>query len=77
MGSEPQKLKKLCEMFLRQEYDLEEFQSRLETETFADEIEAMKSDILNELEEIRFTKLESNHYRYGAEVARKIINALK
>lgn len=73
MGVESQKLIQLCEMFIRKEYDLEDFQSRLETAIFPIEIEDEKLDILNELEEIRFTKLELNHYHYGAEVARKII----
>ena len=76
MGAESQKLIQLCEIFIRQEYDLEDFQSRLETAIFPNEIEAEKLDILNELEEVRFTKLELNHYNYGAEVARKIIDKL-
>ncbi|WP_044477444.1 hypothetical protein [Paenibacillus antibioticophila] len=63
-------------MFLRQEYDLGDFQSRLETAAFPIEIEVMKHSILNELEEIRFTKLEMNHYRYGAEVAQRLLNIL-
>ena len=76
MGSESQKLKQLCEMFIRQEYDLEDFQSRLETAIFPVEIEDEKLDLLNQLEEIRFSKLELDHYHYGAEVARKIIDTL-
>lgn len=76
MGAELQKLIQLCDMFIRQEYDIENFQSRLETAVFPIEIEAEKLDILNKLEEIRFTKLELNHYHYGAEVARKIIDKL-
>ncbi len=76
MGSESQKLRQLCEMFIREECDLENFQSRLETAVFPIEIEAEKLDILNQLEEIRFTKLESNHYQYGVEVVRKIIDTL-
>jgi hypothetical protein len=62
--------------YIRQEYDLEEFRSRLETATFPVEIESEKMDILNALEEISFTKLETNHYQYGAEIARKIIDKL-
>lgn len=76
MGAESQKLIELCEMFIRQEYDLEDFSSRLETAIFPIEISADKLDVLNELEEIRFTKLELNHYHYGADVARKIIDKL-
>lgn len=76
MGTEFQKLKELSEMFIQPKYDLEEFQSRLETVMFPDEIEGMKHEILNELEEIRFTKLKSNHYRYGVKVAKKILNAI-
>jgi hypothetical protein len=77
VGNESQRLKELCEKFIYQEYDIEEFQSRIETAVFPIEAEGKKQGILNELEEIRFTKLESNHYSHGAEVARKILDFLK
>lgn len=72
-----QKLKELCQKFIEREYGLEEFQSRLETAIFPERIEEAKHHLLNELEEIRFTKLNSNYYQFGLEIVKRILNCLE
>jgi hypothetical protein len=68
------RLKELCQGFIDRKYDIEELQQRLQTAIFPDDLYEQKMDILNALEEIRFTKLESNHYKYALEV---VLNFLK
>ncbi|WP_027093548.1 hypothetical protein [Cohnella thermotolerans] len=77
MSLELQRIRDLCERFVKKEYGLEEFQSRLETTIFPEDFKNKKNEILNELEEIRFTKLESNFYQYGLEVVHKIFDVLQ
>lgn len=69
-------IKQLCSKFKGKEYDLVEFQNRLETAMFPDELEGFKHSVLNELEEIRFTKLEENFYHLGIEVVEKILKRI-
>lgn len=69
-------IKQLCSKFKCKEYDLVEFQNRLETAIFPDELEGFKHSVLNELEEIRFTKLEENFYHLGIEVVEKILKGI-
>lgn len=66
-------IKQLCRKFKEKEYGLVELQSRLETSIFPIELEELKILVINELEEIRFTKLEENFYRYGLEVVNKLL----
>lgn len=77
MGNESQKLIEIIKKFISHEFDLEEFQSRLDTANFPKEIQDVKQNIINELEEIRFTKLESNQYDFGVKVAQRILHSLK
>ncbi|PLR80093.1 hypothetical protein CVD25_23075 [Bacillus canaveralius] len=69
-------IKQLCSKFKGKEYGLVEFQNRLETAIFPDELEGFKHSLINELEEIRFTKLEENFYHLGLEVVEKILNRI-
>ena len=69
-------IKQLCIKFRGKEYDLIEFQNRLETAIFPHELEGFKHSILNEIEEIRFTKLEENFYHFGLEVVEKILKRI-
>lgn len=69
-------LRKLCQKFIDKEYHLVEFQRRIETANFPDELSDLKQQVLNELEEIRFTKLEDNFYQYGLEVVDKLLQQI-
>jgi hypothetical protein len=70
-------IKQLCRKFREKEYSLVELQSRLETAIFPVELEELKILVLNELEEIRFTKLEENFYQYGIEVVNKLLKNIE
>ncbi len=69
-------IKRLCIKFKGKEYDLVEFQKRLETAIFPDELEGFKHSVLNEIEEIQFTKLEENFHHLGLEVVEKILKQI-
>lgn len=77
MSDELQKIRDLCQRFINQEYELEEFYSRLETAIFPENCKDKQHEVLNELEEIRFTKLESNFYQHGARVAYRVLEYLQ
>lgn len=62
----------LCQEFKDRKYDLVDFQKRMETANFPEELVEFKQWILNEIEEIRYTKLETNYYDYGLEVVNLI-----
>ncbi|WP_047154914.1 hypothetical protein [Aneurinibacillus tyrosinisolvens] len=67
----------ICQKFKEKECGLVEFQKRIETSNFPEELVEFKQWILNELEEIRFTKLETNFYDYGLEIVNSIIKKLE
>ena len=70
-------IKQLCRKFREKEFGLVELQSRLETAIFPIELVELKILVINELEEIRFTKLEENFYRYGIEVVDKVLKNIE
>lgn len=73
-----EKLRQICKKFIEKEHSVKEFQSRLEQVMFPDELERefekIITDTANRLEEIRFTSLEANQYKYAVEVAKDIQN---
>lgn len=71
------KLRELCNKLISQEYGLIEFQERLETAIFPEIVESVKLEVLNELEEIRFTKLEANYYTNAKLVAERLLEKLE
>ena len=70
----------ICNDFKERKFDLEEFQSRLQTLMIEDELKQHLKDVLhdadNRLEEIRFCSLEPNFYQYGVEVADSLLDNL-
>lgn len=72
---------KISNCFKEQEYSVQEFQSRLETLLISDEYKNELSKVINEsvsrLEEIAFTSLDENFYKYGLEVADRLISEAK
>lgn len=76
-----EKLSKICKMFKDNKIGIEEFQNRLETlEIFGGcytSLDKVKHESVNRLEEIRFTSLESNFYKYGLEVANSLLEKIK
>jgi DNA-binding response OmpR family regulator len=74
-------LESICKQYIDKEFELEEFQSRLETLIISDEkkieIEKARLDAVNRLEEIRFCSLETNFYKYGVVVATSLIELVK
>ena len=70
----------ICTAFKEDKFDIEEFQSRLESIIVSDElkqsVEKIKLNAVNRLEEIRFCSLESNFPKYGAEVADALLEAI-
>ncbi|MGM7683297.1 hypothetical protein ACSVDA_14205 [Cytobacillus sp. Hm23] len=66
------KLIQLCEKFKSKEYDLIEFQRRLATAIFPEELFELQQSVLNDLEEIRFTELEENFYSSLLKIIAKI-----
>lgn len=72
-------LELICKRYIDKEFELEEFQSRLETLIISDdkEIEKARLDAVNKLEKIRFCSLEANFYKYGVIVATSLIELLK
>ncbi|HVJ48759.1 hypothetical protein [Desulfitobacterium sp.] len=71
----------ICTDFKERKYDLEELQSRLETLMITDDLklnlEKERNDALNRLEEIRFTSLEANYFKYGLEVANGLLEKIQ
>ncbi len=72
---------KICKDFKDRKYELEEFQSRLQTLLVEDEVKQYLIDVLrdvdNRLEEIRFCRLEANFYQYGVEVADSLMEKVR
>lgn len=68
---------KICNCFKEKEYSVQEFQSRLETLLISDEYSHKLGESINEsvnrLEEIIFIASEENFYKYGLEVANRLI----
>lgn len=71
-----QHLEYICHKFKAKEFDVEEFQSRFETASFPDYLKKLKQGILEDLEEIRFTKLEEQQYDHGVAVVDKLLSNL-
>lgn len=69
-------IRELCNKFKEKEYGLVEFQTRIETALFPDDLQELKHSVLNDLEEIRFTELEEDFYKYGLEVVEKILKQI-
>ena len=73
-------LSSVCYSFKEGKFSLEEFQSRLESLMISDEmkvnLEKVRFDAVNILEEIRFSSLESNFYKYGIEVADTVLEKI-
>jgi hypothetical protein len=75
------KLTAICVDFQARKYNIEEFQSRLGTFLITDnlklDLEKAINDALNRLEEIRFTSLEANYFKYGLEVANSLLEKIQ
>lgn len=73
-----EQIKKICNDFKGEKFDIEEFQSRLQTLLIDEEVKQCLNSILhdvdNRLEEIRFCSLEENFYKYGVEVADSLMD---
>lgn len=71
----------ICNDFKERKFDIEEFQSRLQTLMIEDELKQHLENVLrdadNRLEEIRFCSLESNFYQYGVDVADALLEKIK
>jgi hypothetical protein len=67
----------ICKLFIEKKYDIQEFQSRLETFVILDDQKYKLAKLINEsvnnLEEIVYTSKEDHYYKYGAEIANKLI----
>ena len=68
----------VCTEYKLEKFEIEEFQSRLESVLVSDEYKQMVSKSLleatNKLEEIRFCELESDFRKYGEVVADVLLN---
>lgn len=69
-------LYRACQGFIEKKYNLIEFQQRLETAIFPEYLERCKFEYLNAIEVILFTRLEPDFYRFGLEVANRILREL-
>ncbi|ALC85552.1 hypothetical protein AM499_06755 [Bacillus sp. FJAT-22090] len=67
----------LCEKFIKKEYGLIEFQSRMGTANFPEHLSDFQDEIINELEIIRFTEKEIDYYRKTLVVIEELKNLLK
>ena len=67
----------LCEKFIKKEYGLIEFQSRMGTANFPEHLSDFQDEIINELEVIRFTEKEIDYYRKTLVVIEELKNLLK
>lgn len=74
-------LYRICECFKNKDYSIKEFQSRLNTLLISDKykslVETSINEAVNRLEEIIYTSTEVNYYKYGIEVADKLILEVK
>ena len=72
---------KICNFFKKQEYSVQEFQSRLGTLLISDEYKNELGKVINEsvnsLEEIVCTALDENFYKYGLAVADRLISEVE
>ena len=71
----------ICTAFKEEKFGIEEFQSRLETAVISDDLKQSLDkamfDAINRLEEIRFSSLEINFPKYGAEVADTLLKMIE
>jgi hypothetical protein len=70
----------VCIAFKEKKIEIEEFQHRLETAMvsydFKRSFEKALFDTINKLEEIRFTSLERNLFKYGTEIANNLLDLI-
>ncbi|MCK1999641.1 hypothetical protein MPH47_20855 [Psychrobacillus psychrodurans] len=71
------KLLFLCEKFIKKEYGLIEFQSRMGTANFPEHLSDFQDEIINQLEIIQFTEKEIDYYRKTLVVIEELKNLLK
>ncbi|WP_342578012.1 hypothetical protein [Psychrobacillus sp. FSL K6-2843] len=64
----------LCKKFIKKEYGLIEFQSRMGTANFPEHLNDFQDEIINQLEIIKFTEKEIDYYRKTSEVIEEIKN---
>lgn len=67
----------LCEKFIKKEYSLVEFLSRLETANFPDHLNDFQDKIINQLAYIQFTEEEKDYYRKTLGIIEKLKTELK
>lgn len=72
-----EKLELIAKQFESGNYSIEELQSRLETILASNEISAILIEVTNELEEIRFTKLEENQRNYAIVALDRMFTKIK
>ena len=76
-----EKMIHICKAYVREELDIEEFQSRLEMVVLPDNcknsLEKKQHNAVNMLEEIRFCYLPENQYKHAKVVAEKLINEVR
>lgn len=74
-------LEALCKRFIRKEFDIIEFQGRIERLIVPDGLNIPFNKKIQEssniLEEIRFCSLEENFYKHGIEVANTLLEEIK
>lgn len=75
--TENSRLLLLCEKFIKKEYGLIQFQSRMGTANFPEHLSDFQDEIINELEVIRFTEKEIEYYPKTLVVIEELINHLK
>ena len=67
------KLIEFCQSYIDREFDIAEFQNRLEQiflpDRFKNTLEKKQHNAVNKLEEIRFCFLTENQYKWGCQVA--------
>lgn len=62
----------LCEKFIKKEYGLIEFQSRMGTANFPEHLSDFQDEIINQLECIQFTEEEKDYYQKTLRVIEKL-----
>ena len=67
----------LCEKFIKKEYGLIEFQSRMGTANFPEHLSDFQDEIINQLEIIRFTEKEIDYYQKTLVVIEELKKLLK
>ena len=65
-----------CMMFLNHSIGLVELQERLDTAIVPEHLHDIFWKLHNQLEEIRFTKLESNYYVHAEPIIRELLEKL-